>query len=54
MNDIFVKISKWTKHQEGYFAYWICPYCSYKLQLVADNTPLPSNCPSCKHIVDLP
>lgn len=37
----------WQAFRDGWFEFYVCPLCGYKLQLTIDNKPLPDMCPVC-------
>ena len=37
----------WDVWNDGWFEYYYCKKCGYKLQLTLDKKPLPRTCPKC-------
>jgi rubrerythrin len=37
----------WETFYDGWFEFYVCRFCGYKLQLTIDNKPLPDECPYC-------
>jgi hypothetical protein len=42
----------WGIRYDGWFEYYVCNNCGYKLQLTTAKKPLPKICPQCQNLED--